>query len=207
MKITFEFNSIQDMLNQMPKFGQLITGDGPAEERIAMATADDPTPLIMKITPQDGIPFTEGEKEAIRATINQFIDTARTTKIEKVRAEVAAQIASDASPEPPKEKTKKNPPKAKEPEEKANPEPEQAPAAAATATETSARATLNGLVKSRGNAAVKLVFHALGVKNFGDLKEPSQYAEALTQADKVKAMTDEEFEAALKDAGIKGGRK
>ena len=203
MKITVEFSSIQDMLYQMPKFGQLMAGDAPAEERMAVAIADDPTPLIMKITPKDGIPFTEEEKDAIRSVINSFIDTARIEKIEKIREEITAQTSEKADPEPPKEKPKKNPPKEKEPEEQAEEKPEEAPAV----SQTSARAALNGLVKSRGNAAVKLVFKKLGVSNFGDLTEASQYAVAVAEAEKVSRMSDDEYAAALKEAGIKGGKK
>ena len=203
MKITVEFSSIQDMLFQMPKFGQLMAGDAPAEERMAAAIEDDPTPLIMKITPKDGIPFTEEEKDAIRSVINSFINTARTEKIEKIREEITAQAAGMAAPEPSKEKPKKNPPKEKEPEEQAEEKPEEAPAV----SQTSARAALNGLVKSRGNAAVKLVFKTLGVSNFGDLTESSQYAEAVAEADKVSQMSDDDYTTALKEAGIKGGKK
>lgn len=204
MKISFEFANIKDMLEQMPKFAQLITSDAPAEKRIETALADDPTALIMKITPKDGIPFTEDEKEAIRATIAQYTDLARIDKVEKLRKELTPETAENAPSEAPKEKPKKNPPKAKEAEKPADPEAGEP--LTAKETETSARATLNGLVKSRGNAAVKLVFHQLGVKNFGDLKE-DQYTKAVALAEEVGAMTDDTYAAALKDAGIKGGKK
>ena len=200
MKITVEFSSIQDMLFQMPKFGQLMAGDAPAEERMAAAIEDDPTPLIMKITPKDGIPFTEEEKDAIRSVISSFIDTARIEKIEKIREEITAQAAGIAASEVPAEKPKKNPPKE---EEQAESKPDEAP----EVSQTSARAALNGLVKSRGNAAVKLVFKTLGVSNFGDLTEADQYAKAVAEADKVSQMSDDEYAAALKEAGIKGGKK
>ena len=88
----------------MPKFGQLMAGDAPAEERMAAAIADDPTPLIMKITPKDGIPFTEEEKDAIRSVINSFIDTARIEKIEKI--EKTESVAKTESA-PKAEKTEK----------------------------------------------------------------------------------------------------
>ncbi|MBR3236866.1 MAG: hypothetical protein IKF99_00350, partial [Oscillospiraceae bacterium] len=64
-----------------------------------------------------------------------------------------------------------------------------------------------GLVKSRSNAAVKLVFHELGVKNFGDLKNEDQYTKAVELAAKVDAMNDDEYAEALKEVGIKGGKK
>lgn len=203
MKITFEFANIKEMLSQLPKISQLMTGDAPAEERIETALKEDPTSLIMKITPADGIPFTPTEKEAIQATINQFVDTARIEKIEKIREEITAQAAGMAAPEVPAEKPKKNPPKEKEPEE----QPESKPDEAAEVSQTSARAALNGLVKSRGNAAVKLVFKTLGVSNFGDLTESSQYARAVAEADKVSQMSDDDYATALKEAGIKGGKK
>ena len=203
MKITFEFANIKEMLTQLPKISQLMTGDAPAEERIETALKEDPTSLIMKITPADGIPFTPTEKEAIQATINQFVDTARIEKVEKLLEEHSHQTSEKADPEPPKEKPKKNPPKEKEPEEQAEEKPDEAPAV----SQTSARAALNGLVKSRGNAAVKLVFKKLGVSNFGDLTEASQYAEAVAEAEKVSQMSDDEYAAALKEAGIKGGKK
>ena len=205
MKITFEFANIKDMLEQMPKFAQLITSDEPAEKRIETALADDPTALIMKITPKDGIPFTEDEKAAIKATITQFTDMARIEKVEKLRKELVPQSDENADSEPEEEKPKKNTPKAKKSEKAKEPEADEAPAKAAT--ETEARAALNGLVKSRSNAAVKLVFHELGVKNFGDLKNEDQYTKAVELAAKVDAMNDDEYAEALKEVGIKGGKK
>lgn len=205
MKITFEFANIKDMLEQMPKFAQLITSDEPAEKRIETALADDPTALIMKITPKDGIPFTEDEKAAIKATITQFTDMARIEKVEKLRKELVPQSDENADSEPEEEKPKKNTPKAKKSEKAKEPEADEAPAKAAT--ETEARAALNGLVKSRSNAAVKLVFHELGVKNFGDLKNEDQYTKAVELAAKVDAMNDDEYAEALKEAGIKEGKK
>ncbi|MBR3236808.1 MAG: hypothetical protein IKF99_00060 [Oscillospiraceae bacterium] len=205
MKITFEFANIKDMLNQLPKFAQLITSDEPAEKRIETALADDPTALIMKITPANGIPFTEEEKEAIKATITQFTDMARIEKIEKLREELTVQDLENAGSDAPEEKAKKNPPKAKKPKNEPEPEADEAPAKAAT--ETEARSALNGLVKSRSNAAVKLVFHELGVKNFGDLKNEDQYTKAVELAAKVDAMNDDEYAEALKEVGIKGGKK
>lgn len=201
MKITFEFANIKDMLEQMPKFAQLITSDDPAEKRIETALADDPTALIMKITPKDGLPFTEEEKEAIKATIMQFTDMARIDKIEKLRKELTPENAENAPSEAPKEKPKKNPPKEEKAEEPAETKADEEPAA----TETSARATLNRLVKSRGNASVKLIFHELGIKTFGDLKDLKEgaYAEAIALADKVSKMEEDEYAAALKEAGIK----
>ena len=205
MKITFEFANIKDMLEQMPKFALLLTSDEPAKDRIEKALEDDPTSLIMKITPKDGIPFTEDEKEAIRATITQFTDMARIEKVEKLRKELAPQSDENADPEPEEEKPKKNTPKAKKSEKAKEPEADEAPAKAAT--ETEARAALNGLVKSRSNAAVKLVFHDLGVKNFGDLTDEDQYTKAVELAAKIDAMNDDEYAEALKEAGIKGGKK
>ena len=205
MKITFEFANIKDMLEQMPKFAQLITSDEPAEKRIETALADDPTALIMKITLANGIPFTEEEKEAIKATITQFTDMARIEKVEKLRKELVPQSDENADSEPEEEKPKKNTPKAKKSEKAKEPEADEAPAKAAT--ETEARAALNGLVKSRSNAAVKLVFHELGVKNFGDLKNEDQYTKAVELAAKVDAMNDDEYAEALKEVGIKGGKK
>ena len=205
MKITFEFANIKDMLEQMPKFAQLITSDEPAEKRIETALADDPTALIMKITPANGIPFTEEEKEAIKATITQFTDMARIEKVEKLRKELVPQSDENADSEPEEEKPKKNTPKAKKSEKAKEPEADEAPAKAAT--ETEARSALNGLVKSRSNAAVKLVFHELGVKNFGDLKNEDQYTKAVELAAKVDAMNDDEYAEALKEVGIKGGKK
>ena len=204
MKITFEFANIKDMLNQMPKFAQLITSNEPAEDRIAKALEDDPTSLIMKITPKDGIPFTEEEKDAIRAVITQFTDTARIEKVERLRKELTPEDAEKGDSEPPKEKAKKNPPKAKKAEEPTEAEAEEAPEE--VTSETDARSALNGLVKARTNAAVKLVFHELGVKNFNDLSK-EQYTKAVELAEKVGGMSDEDYEAALKDAGIKGGKK
>ena len=94
------------MLNQMPKFAQLITSNEPAEDRIAKALEDDPTSLIMKITPKDGIPFTEEEKDAIRAVITQFTDTARIEKVERLRKELIPEDAEKGDSEPPKEKAR-----------------------------------------------------------------------------------------------------
>lgn len=202
MKITLEFNNMKDLLDQMPKFAQLVSGDAPAEERIEAALADDPTALIMKITPVDGIPFTEDQKEAIKATIGQYVDTARIEKIEKLREELTPQAVTEPVPEAPEEKPTMNPPEEEKAEEPAETKADEAPAA----TETSARKALNDLVKARGNAAVKLIFHELGAKNFQDLKE-DQYATAIERAEKIGAMSDKDYEAALKKAGIKGGKK
>lgn len=177
MKVSIEFSSIKDLLTSLPKFAQLIAGDGPAEERAA-AAIEDGAPVI-KIEKKDGTPFTDEEKEKVRTLISQ------------------------GRPEPeleaPEEEKKPKPKKKDE-----DPAPEKAPA---EATETNARAALNGLVKARSSAAVKLIFKKLGVANFGGLTETSQYAEALALVEKVSAMTDEEYKAALKEAGIKGGKK
>ena len=189
MKISIEFSSIRDLLLEMPKFAQLIAGAGSFEERAAAALEGEQH--VIKVTPKDGAPLTEEEQEKILQAVSDQI-----TK--------ASQDDENAAPESPKKKPKKNTDKAKKSETEAESTPDEAPAGA---SETEARAVLNGLVKSRGNAAVKLVFKKLGVSNFGDLKEASRYAEALTLAGWVNDMGDDEYEAALKDAGIKGGKK
>lgn len=177
MKITIEFGSIKDMLTSLPKFAQLIAGDGPAEERAA-AAMEDGAPVI-KIEKKDGTPFTEEEKERVRTLITQ----GQPKPVSEVPAE---------EEEPKPKKKSKDPALEKDPIE---------------ATETGTRKALNDLVKARSAAAVKLIFKELGVANFGELTEATQYAEALALAEKVSAMTDEEYKTALKEAGIKGGKK
>ena len=185
MKISIEFSSIRDLLLEMPKFAQLIAGAGSFEERAAAALEGERH--VIKVTPKDGVPFTEEEQEKILQAVSDQIKE-------------APQADEEPAPEAPKEKAKKNTAAAKKPEKAESGD-------APEATETQTRAVLNGLVKSRGNAAVKLVFKKLGVSNFGDLKEESRYAEALTLAGWVNDMEDDEYEAALKEAGIKGGKK
>ena len=178
MKISIEFESIKDLLLQMPKFANLITGEGTPEDRIAAALKDDS--IMIKITPTDGVPFTKEEEEKIQKALDETIENA----------------ASEAK----KEEPKKNPPKAEKAETGENQKP-------GAVSETDARKILNDLVKARSNAAVKLVFKKLGVSNFGELTKAGQFAEAVELAEKVSAMDDDEYTAALKEAGIKGGKK
>lgn len=53
MKITLEFENAEKFFKELPKFAELIGGEGSPDERFAQALADDPSPLILKITPAD----------------------------------------------------------------------------------------------------------------------------------------------------------
>lgn len=150
---------------------------GSGSSEARIAAALEDETPVIKITSTDGKPLTKEEKEKIREAIAE-------TAGWSVTPEEKPAPAASAAPEAPA-----------------------APAPTAEVSETKARAALNGLVKARSNAAVKLVFKKLGVTNFGDLKEESQYAEAMALADWVSSLTDDEYAAALKDAGIQGGRK
>lgn len=72
MKISLEFKDLRDLLYQLPKFGMLIS-DAPYEDRIKAALEPDPETLRISITPEDGVPFTPNEKEALRRLLVEFV--------------------------------------------------------------------------------------------------------------------------------------
>lgn len=73
MKISLEFKDLRDLLYQLPKFGTLIASDAPYEDRIKTALEPDPETLRIAITPEDGVPFTPNEKEALRRLLVEFV--------------------------------------------------------------------------------------------------------------------------------------
>ena len=214
MKISFEFKDLRDMMTDLPRFVSLVGSDKPFAERLREALPPDPHTLTIKVTPKDGVPFTEDEKQKITEILTQYVRNPQEF-IEKAKAEKAAGEEKDALAEamnPPEEPVQEAAQPAAKEEPKESPTEEEKPAEEPTAKQSSvsevdARARLNQLVKTtRYNASVKLIFHHFGAKVFGDLK-PEHYAEAVKMADEIETLPEDELLKKFEEAGIKAKKK
>ena len=185
MKISLEFTSMRDLLTSLPKFATLIGGEGSRDERFAEALAEDVKPLVINVTPTDGKPFTEGEKEAIKKGIVDGLTPTRApqagaTPDEAVPFDEAPQTPAD-KPEPAQEPPKKaKTSKSKAKEEKPVSEPV-TPQSDAVPKETDVRKVFNALIQSGKRDKLKEILESFGASNFSSLK-PEHYAEAIKKA-------------------------
>ena len=77
MKFSIEFTSMRDFLTSFPKLATLISGDGSPEERFAAALAGELEPMTIKVTPTDGKPLTDSEKEGVKDAIAEALHANR----------------------------------------------------------------------------------------------------------------------------------
>ena len=188
MKISLEFSSVRDLLVNYPKFAELIGGEGSPDERFAQALADDPSPLILKITPADGAAFTPEQKAAIRKTIEEYVDKAKDNTIARIAKEQAPAAKEEKPAETvesapvttaeaaPKEKPSKSPAK----EKKAEKEPDSSPEEHVY-TKVEATHVLGYLIQNDHRDDVKKILSDAGAENLRTM-DPSHYGEAIKAA-------------------------
>lgn len=204
MEISFRFKDLRDMMIELPKFMTLVGSDKPFTERLQEALPPDPHTLTIKVTPADGVPFTDDEKRKITAVLTEFVKNPEGFKAETVKdkLEPAKDEAKAKAAEKPAEESEAD--KSPAPKEK----PAEKPAEKQSGiSEVDARARLNQLVKAtKYNAAVKLIFSHFGAKVFGDLK-PEDYEAAVKMADELEKLSEDDLLAKFKEAGIKAKKK
>ena len=171
MKISIEFSNMRDMLTSLPKFAALIGGEGTPEERFAAALADDPKSVVLKVTPTDGKPITDEEKENIKTAVAKGLEQTRTEAQDD--AVTATETAQDA---PKKEKTEKSKAKKEKPSNEAV-----AKTDAGAPTEIEVRKVFNDLIKAGKRDKLKEILDSFGASNFSGLG-PDNYAEAIKKA-------------------------
>lgn len=188
MKFSIEFTSMRDFLTSFPKLATLISGDGSPEERFAAALAGELEPMTIKVTPTDGKPLTDSEKEGVKDAIAEALTKTRGV----LPAEPAQKPAEKAAPKPTASTDKPKKEKAAE----STPEPKK-PAQGATGSEekvsgADVRAAFNNLLKNDRRDAVKKILKRFGAANFSGLAE-KDYAAAIEASKKYLQMSNEEY--------------
>lgn len=183
MKISLEFTSMRDLLTSFPKFAELIGGEGSRDERFAAALADDAKPLVINVTPTDGKPFTEEEKEAVKGAIVEGLKPTRSSEQKADEGVPFDETPQEPASEP--EAVQEPPKKAKASKSKAEKEkPASEPAAkpdAPAPKETEVRKVFNALIQGGKRDKLKEILESFGASNFSSLKK-EHYAAAIQKA-------------------------
>ena len=172
MKISIEFTSMRDMLTSLPKFAELIGGEGTTEERFSKALADDGQPLVIKLTPTDGKAITPEEREGVKAAIVEELAKTRLPEA----SESPAQDAREAQESEEAPKASKSKAKAEKPASEAKTKPE-----AGAPKEADVRTVFNSLIQAGKRDKLKDILESFGASNFSGLKA-EDYAEAIEKA-------------------------
>ena len=174
MKISIEFTSMRDLLTSLPKFVELIGGEGTPEERFAKALDEDCKSLNVKVTPTDGKPLTGEEVQNVKDAIVEGL--AKTRLSESEASETPVSKPEQAQSKPEKEKTGESKGKVAKPENEAKSKTE-----TAVPKEADVRKVFNALIQSGKRDKLKEILKSFGASNFSSLK-PEHYAEAIKKA-------------------------
>lgn len=172
MKISIEFTSMRDLLCSFPKFAELIGGEGTRDERFAAALEGDPAPLTIRLTPTDGKPITDEEREGVKAAIVEELAKTRLPEASEAPAEKAQEDAEAAEPAKPT----KSKAKAEKPANEAKSKP-----AGDSPKEEDVRKKFNELIQSGKRDKLKEILESFGASNFSGLKA-EDYAAAIEKA-------------------------
>ena len=177
MKITLEFNNIEEFYKDLPKFAALTEFSGQfanfshVKKGDTVAKLDDPE--LPEVVEKDGTKYvrqTKDQKEKLEAAaaVSDAIKAAEETK---KKAPAADPLAGNMNP----------------PEEAAPAEPEkkvEAPKKEAAPDITEVRKVLHSVIKAGHRDEMKALLEKLGAANVTNL-DPGKYVEFITEAKKI----------------------